>query len=281
MSLRRTNKLVAPFVKWVGGKRQLLSEIEKYLPSKFSTYYEPFIGGGALLFHLQPKNAIINDSNAELINLYTVIKENPLALIEDLRKHKNEADYFYEVRSLDRNRDKFSTLTNVERASRIIFLNKTCYNGLFRVNSAGEFNTPFGRYKNPNIVNEITIKAVSLYLNKANISIMNGDFEQALQNVSKGDFVYLDPPYDPLSNSSSFTGYTQGGFDRTEQERLKDVCDQLNAKKAKFLLSNSYTNLILNLYQDYNINEIKAIRSINSDAEKRGQISEVLIKNYE
>lgn len=281
MSLRRTNKLVAPFVKWVGGKRQLLSEIEKYLPSKFSTYYEPFIGGGALLFHLQPKNAIINDSNAELINLYTVIKENPLALIEDLRKHKNEADYFYEVRSLDRNRDKFSTLTNVERASRIIFLNKTCYNGLFRVNSAGEFNTPFGRYKNPNIVNEITIKAVSLYLNKANISIMNGDFEQALQNVSKGDFVYLDPPYDPLSNSSSFTGYTQGGFDRTEQERLKDVCDQLNAKKAKFLLSNSYTNLILNLYQDYNINEIKAIRSINSDAEKRGQISEVLIRNYE
>lgn len=250
MSLRRTNKLVAPFVKWVGGKRQLLTEIEKYLPSKFATYYEPFIGGGALLFHLQPKNAIINDSNAELINLYTVIKENPLALIEDLRKHKNEADYFYEIRSLDRNRDKFSTLTNVERASRIIFLNKTCYNGLFRVNSAGEFNTPFGRYKNPNIVNEITIKAVSLYLNKANISIMNEDFERALQNVSKGDFVYLDPPYDPLSNSSSFTGYTQGGFDRGEQERLKDVCDLLHAKKAKFLLSNSYTNLILNLYQN-------------------------------
>ena len=177
MSSRRTNKLVVPFVKWVGGKRQILSEIEKYLPSKFATYYEPFIGGGALLFHIQPKNAIINDFNAELINLYTVIKENPLELIADLKKHKNEADYFYEIRSLDRDREKFSALTNIERASRIIFLNKTCYNGLFRVNSSGEFNTPFGRYKNPNIVNEITIKAVSLYLNNSNVLIMNGDFE--------------------------------------------------------------------------------------------------------
>ena len=281
MSSRRTNKLVVPFVKWVGGKRQILSEIEKYLPSKFATYYEPFIGGGALLFHIQPKNAIINDFNAELINLYTVIKENPLELIADLKKHKNEADYFYEIRSLDRDREKFSALTNIERASRIIFLNKTCYNGLFRVNSSGEFNTPFGRYKNPNIVNEITIKAVSLYLNSSNVLIMNGDFEEALHNVSKGDFVYLDPPYDPLSNSSSFTGYTQGGFDRTEQERLRNVCDWLHAKKAKFLLSNSCTDLILDLYKNYNITEIKAIRSINSDAEKRGQVSEVLIRNYE
>lgn len=281
MSLRRTNKLVVPFVKWVGGKRQILLDIEKYLPSKFLTYYEPFVGGGALLFHLQPKNAVINDSNEELINLYTVIKNNPLDLIEDLRKHKNEADYFYTIRGLDRDREKFLKLTDIERASRIIFLNKTCYNGLFRVNNAGEFNTPFGRYKNPNIVNEITIKAVSSYLNNANILIMNGDFEEALRDVSKGDFIYLDPPYDPISDSSSFTGYTKGGFGRDEQERLKDLCDQLHAKKAKFLLSNSYTELILNLYKNYKIKEVKAIRSINSDAEKRGQVSEVLIRNYE
>lgn len=281
MPIKRTNKLVVPFVKWVGGKRQIISEIQSLLPKKITSYYEPFIGGGAVLFHIQPKRATINDLNAELINLYRVIKEQPLALIQDLARHRNEAEYYYQIRSLDRNKEQYALLSDVERASRIVFLNKTCYNGLFRVNNAGEFNTPFGRYKEPNIVNEITIKAVSAYLNQANVTILQGDFETSLQNIPRDAFVYFDPPYDPVSDSASFTGYTQGGFNRQEQIRLKRICDDLNKKKIKFLLSNSCTDFILDLYNDYQINEIRANRFINSNANKRGMVSEVLIRNYE
>src|SRR5699024_7016411 len=172
------NKLVVPFLKWVGGKRQLIPEIRKMLPKGVANrpYYEPFIGGGALFFELQPKRAVINDYNEELINVYIVIRDNPNELIEDLKKHKNTSEYFYEIRSIDR-QPLFNNLTNIERASRIIYLNKTCYNGLYRVNNAGEFNSPFGKYKNPNIINEPVIKAVSKYLNSAQIQISNGDYE--------------------------------------------------------------------------------------------------------
>lgn len=281
MSAKRKNKLVVPFVKWVGGKRQIISEIEKLLPKRITSYYEPFVGGGAVLFHIQPLRATINDWNPELINLYKIIKESPSELISDLMKHRNEVDYFYMTRSLDRDKKAFSQLTDIERASRIIFLNKTCFNGLFRVNNAGEFNTPFGKYKSPNIVNEITIRAVSTYLNQANINILQGDFEAAVQDITPSSFVYFDPPYDPISESASFTGYTQGGFNKTEQLRLKILCDTLNKKEVKFLLSNSCTDFILDLYKDYQINKIQANRSINSDAEKRGLVPEVLIRNYE
>jgi len=278
---KRTNKLVTPFVKWVGGKRQLLQDIEQHIPKVFSKYCEPFVGGGAVLFHIQPKNAIINDFNKELVNLYQIIKNNPNELIEDLKKHRNEKEYFYEIRELDRNENIYYSLSNIEKASRIIFLNKTCYNGLFRVNRAGEFNTPFGRYKNPNIINDITIKAVSNYLNKSNIIIENKDYEQIISNLKKGSFVYIDPPYDPVSDSSSFTGYTKSGFDKCEQERLKANCDKLNSKGIKFLLSNSSTNFITSLYKNYNISLVKAKRMINSKSSNRGEITEVLIKNYE
>ena len=279
--IRKNNKLVLPFVKWVGGKRQLLNEIEKHIPEQFSRYYEPFVGGGAVLFHVRPKNAIINDSNEELVNLYNVIKESPEELIEDLKKHKNEEKYFYEVRGIDREKEKYLELSNIQRASRIIFLNKTCYNGLFRVNSSGEFNSPFGRYKNPNIVNDVTIKTVGNYLSKNDIQILNTDYEKSLSKIRKGAFVYFDPPYDPISDSSSFTGYTKNGFDRTEQERLKKVCDKLNDKGVKFLLSNSSTEFIRDLYKDYNIFFIKAKRAINSKGNGRGETTEVLVKNYE
>lgn len=215
------NRLVTPVVKWVGGKRQILDEIIPHIPQKFSTYYEPFLGGGAVLFELQPKKAIINDINSELINLYHVIKTNVDELIEDLKKHKNEKDYFYKIRELDRNKECYNSLTPIEKASRIIYLNKTCYNGLFRVNRAGQFNTPFGNYKNPNIVNEFTLRAVSKYFNKAQITFTCKDFDEALKGIRKGAFVYLDPPYDPVSDTSSFTGYDKGGFDRNEQIRLK------------------------------------------------------------
>jgi len=277
----KKNPLVSPVVKWVGGKRQLLQDILKHIPDKYSTYYEPFVGGGAVLFHLQPRKMVINDINEELMNVYNVICNNVEELIEDLKKHKNEADYFYKIRELDRDREKYAQLNNIERASRIIYLNKTCYNGLFRVNRQGEFNTPFGRYKNPNIANEATLKAVNNYFNKAKITLKCGDFEEAVKGIRKGGFVYFDPPYDPVSESANFTGYDKGGFDKDEQIRLKKLCDKLNNRGVKFLLSNSSTEFILDLYKDYNITIVKAKRSINSKGDGRGDVNEVLVKNYE
>lgn len=280
--MARKNPLVSPILKWVGGKRQLLDSIEPLIP-KCSTYYEPFIGGGAVLFSRQPEKAVINDSNEELINVYLTIKEEPEALIKKLQEHKekNCEEYFYEIRALDRDRKKFNKLSNVERAARIIYLNKTCYNGLFRVNSAGEFNSPWGRYKNPNITNETTINALNLYFNKANIIIKCGDYREALRGIRKGAFVYFDPPYMPISSSASFTGYTAGGFDEKEQIALKEQCDVLTAKGVKFLLSNSLCTFIEDLYKDYIIEYVDAKRAINANPEKRGVIKEVLVRNYE
>ena len=171
-------------------------------------------------------------------------------------------------------------MSGIKKASRVIYLNKTCYNGLYRVNSAGEFNSPFGRYKNPNIVNETTIREVSKYLNSNSISILNVDFEEALINIKKGSFVYFDPPYHPISESSNFTGYTQGGFDRNEQIRLRNLCDKLDKKNIKFLLSNSATEFIKDLYKNFTIKDVKANRAINSNANNRGGVNEVLIYNY-
>lgn len=278
---KNRNMLATPVLKWVGGKRQLLPEINKYIPEKITTYYEPFVGGGAVLFELQPKKAVINDVNPELVNLYTVIRDNVDELIEELKDYRNEEEFFYNVRSLDCDETVYSELTNIQRAARVHYLNKTCYNGLFRVNMAGQFNTPFGRYKNPNIVNEKTLKAVSMLFNKTELKILNVDFEKAVSNCKKGAFVYFDPPYDPISDSSSFTGYSKGGFDRAEQVRLKNLCDRLNERGVKFLLSNSSTSFIRELYKDYTIEIIKSKRAINSKGDKRGEIDEVLIRNYE
>lgn len=275
------NNLIAPVVKWVGGKRQILGEIVKRVPGSFSKYYEPFVGGGAVLFELCPKKAVVNDINAELINIYQVIKEDVDALVDDLKKHENNKDYFYEIREQDRNRDKYARLTPVERASRIIYLNKTCYNGLFRVNRSGEFNTPYGNYKNPNIINEAVLRAVSEYFNKSDIHFNCMDFEEVLKDIRKGAFVYFDPPYDPVSDTSNFTGYDKGGFSKNEQIRLKKLCDRLNRKGIPFLLSNSSTHFIMELYQDYKIEIVQAKRAINSNPDKRGEINEVLVRNFE
>lgn len=284
MPKQTNNKLVAPVVKWVGGKRQLLPEIKKYSPKKYNTYFEPFVGGGAVLFELQPKNAIVNDINKELINLYSVIKNNVDDLIEklsDTETYSNTSDCYYRVRELDREPQKYNKMTGVDRAARILYLNKTCYNGLYRVNSMGEFNSPFGSYKNPNIVNSITLKAVSKYFNESNIKFLNGDFEKTVKTAKKDDFVYFDPPYAPISKTSNFTGYNENGFGENEQIRLKELCDTLDKKGVKFLLSNSDCEFIRELYKDYNIVTIKAKRTINSNANNRGAISEVLIRNYE
>lgn len=280
--MRNENVILSPVVKWVGGKRQLLNYITPLLPKNFSTYVEPFVGGGAVLFNIQPKKAIINDYNAELINVYNVIKNNPDELISLLQEHEklNSQEYFYQIRSLDRS-DTYYSMSSIDKAARIIYLNKTCFNGLFRVNQAGQFNSPYGKYKNPNIVNRPLVLAMSKYFNNNDIRIMSGDYKEALKNLRRGAFVYFDPPYMPISSSSSFTGYTENGFGKQQQIELKEECDKLNRRGIKFLLSNSDHPLIRELYKDYEIIVVKAKRSINSKGNKRGEINEVLIRNYD
>ncbi len=272
------NILICPILKWVGGKRQLLADIMPLINKNCSTYVEPFIGGGAVFFELQPKKAIINDYNSELVNVYKTIKDFPEELITELEKHEsnNSEEYFYETRSIDRTHE-YSEMDNIQKAARVIYLNKTCYNGLYRVNAAGQFNSPYGKYKNPNIVNATTIRGMSKYLNKANIVIKQGDYKEVLKGLRKGAFVYLDPPYMPISSSSSFTGYTENGFSYDKQVELKKECDKLRDKGIAFLQSNSDCPEIRELYKEYEIRTVQAKRSINSNASKRGEISEVLI----
>ena len=275
------NRLLAPVVKWVGGKRQLLDELLPLLPKHYGTYCEPFVGGGALLFASQPRVAVVNDLNRDLIDVYEVIRDDVDALIESLKKHQNTSSYFYEIRDCDRDRVRYQELSKVERASRLIYLNKTCFNGLYRVNAAGEFNSPFGHYKNPNIVNEPVLRAAHIYFNESDITFISEDFEATLARIKKGSFVYLDPPYDPVSGTANFTGYNRGGFSKQEQCRLKDCCDALNKRGVMFLLSNSATPFIKELYREYTIKIVQAKRLVNVDASKRGMIEEVLIRNYE
>ncbi len=272
------NISISPILKWVGGKRQLLADIMPLINQNCSTYVEPFVGGGAVFFELQPKKAIINDYNAELINVYEVIRNFPEELISILEEYskKNTEEFFYKLRALDRN-EEYAALSNIKKAARIIYLNKTCYNGLYRVNSAGQFNSPYGKYKNPNIVNAATIRAMSRYLDNPKITIKQGDYREVLKGLRKGAFVYLDPPYMPISSSSSFTGYTENGFSYEQQAELKNECDKLKEKGISFLQSNSDCPEIRELYKEYEIRTVQAKRSINSNANKRGEISEVLI----
>ena len=270
---------VAPFVKWVGGKRQLIKYIKPLMPENINTYYEPFIGGGAVLFDHRPEVAIINDYNHELINAYDVIKTDVDALIDDLKTHPYDSEYFYKIRALDRD-EFYADLSPIQRAARLLYLNKSCFNGLYRVNSKGQFNSPFGKYTNPNIVNEETLRAVSAYLNESKVTTRTGDFEQAVIDAQSGDFVYFDPPYDPVSKSASFTAYSKVGFSREDQERLRDLCVVLNDRGVKFILSNASTEFINELYKDFIVIEVGASRAINSDGAKRQKVMEVLVRNY-
>lgn len=266
-----------PIVKWAGGKRQLLADLRKNMPKAYNRYFEPFIGGGALFFDIQPENAYISDINPELINLYQVIKGNVDDLIDDLGQHENTEEYFYELRNIDRN-GKYKKWSDVKKASRFIYLNRTCFNGLYRVNSKGEFNVPFGRYSNPRIVDENNLKNCSKLLQ--NTEIRYADFSDLLNYVQKGDFVYFDPPYMPLNETSSFTSYTKDGFGKDVQVKLKELCDELDNLGVYFMLSNSDIPFINKLYKGYEIKKVYASRAINSVASKRGKISEVLVRNY-
>ena len=276
------NIFAQPFLKWAGGKRQLLPVIKEYIPKKFSQYYEPFVGAGAVLFSLQPEKSIINDTNSELINCYQVIRDNPEELLELCQKHQknNSKEYFYSLREEDR-KDDFIDKSPLERAARIIYLNKTCFNGLFRVNKKGQFNVPYGNYSNPTIADSTVIRSVSTYLDRRNVRILEGDFTKAVTTAKKGAFIYFDPPYHPISDTSSFTNYSINGFGEKEQIKLKKLCDKLTERGCQVLVSNSSASLIVELYSDpnYEIVEVKASRAINAVSSKRGKINELLIYN--
>jgi DNA adenine methylase len=281
----KNDPLIKPYLKWAGGKRQLLSEIKKCFPKDIQryTYYEPFIGAGAVFFELQPQKAVINDFNTQLILTYTAIKEDVEALITLLKeyKDKNDEEYFYEIRNLDRNIVTFNKLTNAEKAARLIFLNKTCFNGLYRVNSQGLFNVPCGKYKNPAICEEIVLRQISNYLNTHEIDILNNDFEDAIARADKNSFIYFDPPYHS-PDKTNFTGYQADGFGEEDQERLRNVIIKMTKRGVKCLLSNSDTEYIRKLY-DYDfftVISVQAKRHINSDSAGRGNVLEVLIKNW-
>ncbi len=266
-----------PFVKWVGGKTQLLPELAERVPDDFGRYYEPFVGGGALFFRLQPQRACLTDINPDLVNLYTVIRDKVDELIEDLSQHVYEEAYFYQIRGADRTLE-YEKWSDVQRASRFIYLNKTCYNGLYRVNSKGQFNAPFGRYTNPTILNSDNLYACHAVLQKAVIEV--SDFYAVRRRIRANDFVYFDPPYAPLSATAKFTSYTKNGFDAEMQYALRDLCRALDKRSVRFMLSNSSAPLILDLYAEFNIEFVYATRSINSNAGKRGKIPEVVVTNY-
>jgi DNA adenine methylase len=276
---------IKPYLKWAGGKRQILPVIRKQLPADIGRrlYYEPFAGAGAVFFDLLPTKAVINDFNTQLIISYRAIKNNVEDLVRLLKEHerKNARDYYYQKRNLDKDAASFDRLTETEKAARFIFLNKTCYNGLYRVNSKGFFNVPYGRYKNPLICEEPLLRRISAYLNANDVSITitNEDFEKAVSGADKNSFVYFDPPYHSLTGTG-FTGYHADGFGEREQERLGNVFAEMTRRNVKCLLSNSDTEFIRNLYRAYEIIPVQAKRAINSDSSGRGFVGEVLVRNY-
>lgn len=276
--------LLRPYLKWAGGKRQLLPEIQRRLPPNMNqlTYYEPFVGAGAVLFDLAPSDAVINDSNEQLILTYRVVRENVEELIRLLMLHKSQhcEEYFYIMRNADR-LPSFAAWSDEQKAARLIYLNKTCFNGLYRVNAQGLFNVPFGRYINPSICEEGVLHAVSAYFNRTNIQILDGDFELAVNNADHHSFVYFDPPYHSPGHTN-FTGYQADKFDDNEQIRLRDLFLRLTQSGVFCMLSNSDTAFIRHLYDNplFHIDTIQARRTINADTAGRGNVNEVLITNW-
>lgn len=274
-------KTIKPFVGWAGGKSQLLPEIETEIKraGQFDTYYEPFVGGGAVLFDLLPQKAVINDYNEELINAYRTIRDDLPNLLAELSKLHNSKDDFYEIRAWDREPD-YANLSKAKKAARFIYLIKTCFNSLYRVNRKGYFNTPYGRKRNIQIVDQDNLTAISQYLNDNEVAITSGDFAKVLAQVKPNSLVYLDPPYVPLTATASFTSYTAVGFNKSDQECLAQSCQHLDRIGAKFIASNSDTELVHELYQQFNIRTVYAKRNINANGKKRGAVAEVLITNF-
>ena len=272
-----------PFLKWVGGKRQLLEQfrLTKLYPPEFfdptrNSYFEPFVGGGAVFFDLLPERGYLSDLNRELVITYNVIKNNVDELIRSLKEHKNDKEYFLKVRSQDTNK-----LSDIAIASRFIYLNRTCFNGLYRVNSQGKFNVPFGKYSNPQICDEQNLRNVSNAL--SGVEIKHQDYKEVLKKAKKGDYIYFDPPYYPVSKTASFTSYTSESFLDKEKIELRDVFVELHNRGCFVMLSNSDTPFINKIYSGINgvrITKVYAGRAINSKGSGRGKITEVLVTNY-
>lgn len=279
---RAPSRDARPFLKWAGGKQQLLAQLEPYFPSRFNRYLEPFVGGGAVFFHLWntcrlSDQVSLSDTNGEIINAYIAVRDRVDELIEHLTVHKERhgEEYYYAVRAQDRQPIQ---LSDVQRAARTIYLNRTCFNGLYRVNSKGQFNVPMGRYRNPAIVRRDVLRAASAALQNADVQVKG--FRQMVDLARAGDFCYFDPPYDPVSETANFTSYTSNAFGEQDQQDLADVFAQLAQKGCLCMLSNSHTPFILDLYRDHRIETVLAKRLVNSDVNGRGTVREVVVMNY-
>ena len=274
------NRQPKPFLQWVGGKRGMIEQCKNFIPKQFKTYYEPFLGGGAMFFYLQPAKAVLGDNNLELIKTYQGVKNDPERVIKILRelKIRHSKNLYIKIRDLDREINIFDELNDIEIAARMIYLNQTGFNALYRVNGNGQFNVPIGSSLNRSICDRETIRRASQAL--GNVKIVHGDFEKVLKGIEKDDFIYLDPPYFPISKYSDFNRYTKEKFHTEDQERLKETMDTLTRRGVKAMLSNSNCDFINNLYVDYKINKISSVRSLNCKKDKRGRVSELLITNY-
>jgi DNA adenine methylase len=289
---KNTSKELKPVLKWAGGKRQIIERLVERMPKKFNKYYEPFIGAGALFFEIKPENSVINDINFEVYNLYNVLSSKSkvqqlIKVLKDYEIKHNElktlelkSEFFYKIRALDRLED-FKNFKDFEILARTIYLNKTCFNGIFRLNSMGYFNVPFGKKEKVKLFDEENIEAINNFIEKSKIILLNTDFEDSLKDVAKGDFVYFDPPYDSVDNKISFTTYSKEGFGKDDQRRLAKIFIELDNRGAYLMLSNHNTELVRELYSKFNIKVINAKRFINSKADKRDNVEEVLITNYD
>ena len=281
-----SNTKTKPFIKWAGGKSQLLPEIAKRLPDSFEHYFEPFLGGGALYFYLHDRiqTAYLSDVNEDLINAYRIVKEELNELVIELSCHGNSENYYYQIRDVDRS-PEYAFWSPAQRAARFVYLNKTCFNGLYRVNSKGHFNTPFGHYQAPNILDRDVLDACNLALTKTKTTLVCGTYDTILKSITQMPdpskaFVYFDPPYVPLTKTSSFVGYSKGGFGLKEQEDLARFYGLLTTIGVKCMLSNSSTPTVFDLYKDYTIHSVSAKRSISSTNSGRRPVLEVLVTNY-
>ena len=274
---------MSPVVKWAGGKRQIIEKIKAALPGQFNSYYEPFVGGGAVLFELAPKTAVINDVNQELLAIYKCLQDRELfdLMVEELDKHEanHSEDYYLEVRAWDRN-PRFELEPIWKRAARAIYLNKACFNGLYRVNAKGYFNVPSAKKEKVKTYDAQNLEEIYEYFSNENVQILNGDFVEACRTAKSGDFVYFDPPYDVPEDKGSFTAYSKFDFTKEDQIRLANCFKKLSEKGVKCMLSNHNTPFINELYEGFNIQVITARRNINSKGDARGAVEEVIITNY-
>lgn len=270
-----------PFFRWAGGKRQLLPVISENLPDSYNRYFEPFLGGGAVYFYLERANCCISDTNNDLIAAYSAVKDNLPELLQILQTYKErDCETFYnEVKNMDLDLG-YKDLPPVQRGARFIYLTKTCFNGLYRVNSQGHFNKAYAHIENPNICDVQGLLAANRVLSKGT-EIINAPYDHLLDKVSAGDFVYMDPPYDPVSKTANFVSYTKDGFSREDQIKLKDFVDELNRKNVQVMLSNNWTDFIVDLWKDYRCLKIDVRRNVAGDPEARGMVNEILITNYE